>query len=123
MTLWDTPIDIVNVNQVETKKWIVDIFKSSAAQVLFVFSNQGLVKQSLSIVLTLKDTSFNVVNPNMVESNRWLMFSILVWYMFHVSFLTKKNNCKGPTVQGIYIIIDVLKVDKVKSKRLVVRSY
>ena len=46
-------LDVINVNQVESNKWVLDIFKLSAAHVLFVFSNLGLSKQSSNIVLTL----------------------------------------------------------------------
>ena len=38
------PIGVVNANQVESNKWVVDVFKSSVAHVLFVFSIESSLK-------------------------------------------------------------------------------
>ena len=63
-------IGVVNSNQVESnKKREVNVFKSSAAHVLFVFLYEISTGKVPSVVRTRM--LFDVVNANHVDSNEW----------------------------------------------------
>ena len=47
------PIGVVNANQVESNKWVADVFKSSVAHVLFVFLYKKLVSKGPVVVRRL----------------------------------------------------------------------
>ena len=47
------PIGVVNANQVESSKWVVNVFKSSVANVLCVFFYEESIGMGPSVVRTL----------------------------------------------------------------------
>ena len=85
------PIDVVNANQVESNKWVVDVFKSSVAHVLFVLFYKKLVSKGPAVVRMLQRMAIGVVNANQVESNKWVVdvFKSSVAHVLFVFFYKK----------------------------------
>ena len=72
-TLQGMPIDIVNTNQVESSKWVVNVFKSNVANVLFVSFHAESNGKGPSVVRTLQGIPIGVVNANQVKSSKWVV--------------------------------------------------